>query len=398
MPAAFDPDRLLQLLRDPHVESQSIATEFGVPREEAGRASRLVMGLARAKPEDLLTLPGPLAAALARAAQNASRADLLVALGGHASKDVAKEAKRALHVLKTRGVAIPESPRAAPPPPPPPAADPALAAYASVVDGTGERAVWLPRGVPGRGVEIAQTVLADERGLVTLQLGFLGRKDWRAFAKEIVERGAAMGVCEVPRELAHAWIAAARRQNEETGQRVPDGADLWLAQLGPAPAVPDPAAAFPALSPEEAGEALARSGTLHDLAMLAGWLADPGYLREVAAKLDEVAVSPLYLDEQQRADQMARVVGDAADAYLTPARRAALSRRLFGVAEHLRLRGDAAHAGVAAATARALGEGAPARDLPFARLLVERAFPRQPSVPPRPAAGTSQASPLILPR
>src|SRR5512142_436467 len=97
--ANLDPEQLLALLRDPNVESQEIAARAGVPREEAGRAARLLMTLPKAKPEDVATLPGPLALALGRAALAASRVDLLGALAAHAEKDVAKEAKRCLHVL-----------------------------------------------------------------------------------------------------------------------------------------------------------------------------------------------------------------------------------------------------------------------------------------------------------
>ena len=75
------------------------------------------------------------------------------------------------------------------------------------MDGRGERAIWLPRSLPGRGVEVAQAILSDDRGLMELQVGMLSRKEWRALAKDLAERGAAGGVVEVPRERAHAWIA-----------------------------------------------------------------------------------------------------------------------------------------------------------------------------------------------
>src|SRR5512144_2805522 len=100
----LDPDQLLALLRDPNVESQEIAAQAGVPREEAGRAARLLMVLPKAKPEEVLSLPAPLAIAVARAALAASRVDLLSALAGHAEKDAAKVAKRCLHVLRARGL------------------------------------------------------------------------------------------------------------------------------------------------------------------------------------------------------------------------------------------------------------------------------------------------------
>ncbi|HEU5317887.1 MAG TPA: hypothetical protein VFX49_17380, partial [Chloroflexota bacterium] len=106
MPTEADPGRILALLRDPNVESQEVADAAGVPREEAARAARLILGIARAKPEDLLTLPPALALAALRAAVESRRPELLAALAGHLAKDVAKEAKRALHLMKSRGVAV----------------------------------------------------------------------------------------------------------------------------------------------------------------------------------------------------------------------------------------------------------------------------------------------------
>jgi hypothetical protein len=394
--ARLDTDRLLAMLRDPNVESREIAEATGVPREEAGRASRLVAGIAKARPEDAATLPGPLAAAVARAALAAARGDLLAALAAHPEKDVAKEAKRGLHVLRSRGVAVPAPPRAAAPAPVAPP-EPPLPAYASAVDGRGERALWIPRIVPGKGIEIGQAVVSDTAGLVELQLGVVGRKEWRGLAKGLLEHGIAMGVGEIDPARARSIVAAARALSDRSGGRVPENADRWIAQLGPAAPLPDPAAGFPPLPPEEERDALAASGKLHDLPLMKGWLADEPFLRDVAAKLDEISVSPLYLDERQRAGQAARVVAEAAEAYLDPERRRLLAARLFAVAEHLLERGDPAHAASAAAAARALAAGSPAASIPFARLLVEKAFPPAASSAPGAAeAAATPSSPLLV--
>ena len=391
--ASLDTEQLLAMLRDPNVESRDIAEAAGVPREEAGRASRLLIAIAKAKPEEAATLPGPLAAAIARAALAAGRADLLAALAAHPEKEVAKEAKRGLHVLKTRGVAVPEPPRAAAPPPVS-APEPPLPAYASAVDGTGERAVWIPRNVAGKGIEIAQAVVSDAEGLLELQIGLVGRKEWRGLARGLLSQGAAMGVGEIDPARARSIVAAARALNDRSGKRVPEGADLWLAQLGPAAPLPDPAEGFPPLPPDDERDAVAASAKLHDLPLMKSWLADEAYLRAVGAKLDEIAVSPLYIDERQRVEQAVRTVAEAVDGYLDAERRRVLAARLFTVAEHLRERGDPAHATAAAAAARAIAGGAPASAVPFARLLVEKAFPPPPS--PGAAPEPPPASALLV--
>jgi hypothetical protein len=394
--APLDTDHLLEMLRDPNVESRDVAAAAGVAREDAARAARLVVAIAKASPEDALSLPAPLAVAVARAGLAAGRTDLLAALAAHPGKEAAKEAKRGLHILKARGVAVPEPPR---PAPPPPAAAPEapLPCYATVVDGQGEQAVWIPRPVPGKGVEIAQAVISDELGLLELQLGVIGRKEWRKLVDGLLEKGRAMGIGEVDRARAVAMVAAARARNDGSGQRVPEGADLWLGQLGPAAPVDEPAAPGP-LPEDREREALAASAALHFHPLFTSWMAEEGFLREIAAKLDEVAVSPLYVDDRQRGEQLARTVADAVERYFDDGRRRALSRRLLAVSAHLAAHGDADRAASAAAAGRALASGTPPGEIPFARALVYKAFPgvrAQPAAePPGPSAPDS---PLVIP-
>jgi len=379
----LDPDALLALLRDPNVESRQIAEATDAPREEAGRAARLVHAIARAKAEEVATLPPSLALAVLRAATAAGRADILAAAAVGPSKEVAKEAKRALHLLRTRGVAVPDLPRQAPaaaavPP------EPELPCYASALDGHGERAVWLARAVAGKGIELAQAILSDVDGLASLQTGMLGRREYRTFAQDLLGRGGSLGVIEIPRERAHALLADARRRRESAGKALPAGAAAWLSRLGEAPPLADPAARFPPLPPEEERSAVAGSGALHALPLLRGWLADEEALRAVAAKLDEVAVSALYVDERQRAEQADRVLAGAIAEHFDEAHRALWAGRLLVAAGHLADAGDEASGRIAAAAARALQAGRDALEIPFARLLFEKALPA-PGTPAEPS-------------
>jgi len=170
-------------------------------------------------------------------------------------------------------------------------------------------------------------------------------------------------------------VASARALADSSGRRLPAGTDVWLGRLGPAPPPPDLAARFPPLPEEEEREALAASGRLHELPMLRGWLADEEVLKALAGRLDEIAVSPLYIDERQRAEQAVGAVAETVERWLDEPRRSRLAARLFAVAAQLQRAGDADPARWAAAAARALAAGTPAARIPFARLLVEKAFP-----------------------
>lgn len=391
----LDPDRILSLLRDPNVDSQEVAAAAGASRDAAVAAARLVVSIGRARPEEVSPLPPGLGAAVARAALAAGRADLLAALAAHPAREVAKEAKRGLHVLRSRGVATPEPARAPPPPPAPAPPEPEFPCFASALDGQGERAVWIARAVPGRGVEVGQAVVSDVAGLLDLQVRLLGRKEFRAFARDVAEKGRAMAVAQVGAATARSLLAQARALNESSGRPVPEGADAWLARLGPAAPPEDLWARFPPLTEEEERAAVEGSGALHELPVLRSWLADEDHLRDLARRLDEIAVSPLYLDERQRSEQAARAVAESAERWLDEPRRRRLAGRLLAAAVHLQALGDASHARAAAAVAHALAAGVPVSRVPFARMMVEKAFPARPA---RPAPGPSEPSLIVAPR
>jgi len=380
-----DPDQILAMLRDPNVDSQEVADRTGLPRAEAARAARLLVGLAKARPEEIATLPPPLSAALLQAAVDGGRLEVLAALAALPDKALSKEAKRWLHVLRTRGVAVPEAPRPAAPAPVQ-AAEEVFPCYASSIDGQGERAVWIARNVPGRGVEVGQAVISDVHGLQELQVGVLGRKEYRTFGKDIAERGQAMGVGEMDPAHARGLVADARRRNDASGKQVPEGADAWLTRVGPGTPPPEPATALPPLSAEDEKAALGASGDLHTLPMLRGWLADETHLRTLAATLDRLQASKGAGGEPQGVKDVETAVAGTLEAWLDPACRERLSSRLFSVAIHFHGMGLPDRAAQAAAAARALAAGAPGADVPFARRMVEKAFPAGGAASPAPAA------------
>ena len=250
-----------------------------------------------------------------------------------------------------------------------------LPCYASAIDGHGERAVWMSRSVPGRGVEMGQAVLSDERGLLELQVGLLGRKEWRAFGRDIAERDAPWASARSPgRRRSRSWpppVASTTRRGggcPRAPTRGSPGSDPPRRPRNPPPVSPP--------SPRRRSAPRSRPpGGLHDLPLLRGWLADEDALRGSRRRLDEIAVSPLYVDERQRGEQAARLRGRGRGGLLRRRAAAGSPDRLFVVAAHLDDRGDPGDARLAAAAARALAAGVPPSRIPFARLLVEKAFP-----------------------
>ncbi|MFL5422309.1 MAG: hypothetical protein ACJ79Y_16225, partial [Myxococcales bacterium] len=82
--------------------------------------------------------------------------------------------------------------------------------------------------------------------------------------------------------------------------------------------------------------------------------------RGFVLKLDEVAVSQLYLSDEQKKEAMYQAASDAGDAYFTAQRRARYAKRLFEMAHVLRMENRIDPARIALAVSRALGRDDPA--------------------------------------
>ena len=122
--------------------------------------------------------------------------------------------------------------------------------------------------------------------------------------------------------------------------------------------------------------------------MLRGWLADEAALRALAARLDELAAVAGPSEEAERAARVDGAIAEAVEAWLDAPCRQRLAARLFTVGVHMKSMGLEDRAAEAAAAARALAAGIPGRDIPFARQMVEKAFPNRgaaaPAAPARP--------------
>jgi hypothetical protein len=125
--------------------------------------------------------------------------------------------------------------------------------------------------------------------------------------------------------------------------------------------------------------------------MLRGWLADEAALRALAARLDELAAVAGTSGDPERAGRVDGAIAEAVEAWLDAPCRQRLAARLFTVGVHLKSMGLEDRAAEAAAAARALAAGIPGRDVPFAREMVEKAFPNRgataPAAPARPVIG-----------
>jgi hypothetical protein len=160
--------------------------------------------------------------------------------------------------------------------------------------------------------------------------------------------------------------------------------------LGPAP---QPAPTSPGESVElapddETAHAMAGAALFVDPLFMA-WIPEEDALRSFALRVDEIAVSQLYIDEAQRKAAFERAADDAAQAYFTPQRRARYARRLVEMAHvlHSEQRLDTARAALAVSRALLREDGA---NNPFCRALFAHALEdrlKTPAPPPPTSSG-----------
>ena len=332
-------------------------------QERTAQSAGLAAEGAAAEPEvarRISSLPEPLALALVRAAGDAQRQDALVELAAAPQKALAKEAKRELQRLKQRGVQVQEiRPRGDPVLKPPPEAE-APACYASSIDAYGERAVWWSRATRG-GVEVVQAVVSDVKGILAIDALALSRRNFRDFAKRLPRQGGVVTSIEVPKDHARWLIAQAAEEGSRNGFAPPPAYADALRILGPAPQdPPPPPAASIEFGPDgELPHRLAGAALFAD-PLLRTWIPEDEALRSFALKVDEIAVSRLFIDDDQRRAAFDRAADEAAEAYFTPQRRVRYARRLLETAHVLASenRLDAARAALAVSRDLATEQGA----------------------------------------
>jgi len=290
-------------------------------------------------------------------------------LGDGADKVLAKRARKALHVLRTRGVAAPkpEKREFRPHGPFAPAEELSLA---SMIDGRGERIVWLVR-TADKGLDVFEAQLSDTRGILGFTTANAPRKDWRAHASRVVA-DQRMAVARVSERHARQLIEEGYRRTIAAGRVPPE--EFARARLGMGHYEPE--ARHPALDaapPYDVAEARARLATLHALPELRTWIPPDDSLPALDLEVGNILTSKLIVDPLQRKEQLAAAVEKVATAALTPEYRQLLGARLYETALLLAARGKLDEARLTTtAAALTLDERVAAADNPFVIRLFDK--------------------------
>lgn len=286
---------------------------------------------------------------------------LLAALFGLSpDKERRKALKRALHVLKTKGVSVPADLLPREQPGRPLTADTiALSAQISPVLGTGDRYVILegPRDRLDGNMLLAR--LNDQDGLKECLPMSLKRKQreelWDNFRSQGFTDWAAVPPDYAVRLLEEA-LALTPDGEPSREAYLPRRENLWR-QVGRLEDIPRLEARLPALSPEERRALLEQSRELAASELFRSWLPSFVEITPWVDKLQEIQDSPLILTEQQQHLRHEGVADEAAAALFPEETRPRWGRRLLEMAYFLDLSGRAAEARAAQAAGEDLLSG-----------------------------------------
>ncbi|MBL9023745.1 MAG: hypothetical protein JNL21_16245 [Myxococcales bacterium] len=279
---------------------------------------------------------GPAAEALVDAWLSASNVEAIAAAG--ASEELSgaarKASRRALGVLKARGVAIPERTTAA-------SAgarsgeEEVIEATFSPPDGRGTISFTIAKRRGGERAHIAEVIARDGVGVVNAVSGWMSRSQIKEAHQRIAD-STGVPPATVPAEWARYRIAQAKAENAKSGALVPLSLERCKELIDPTPAA-EPT--HPVADLESSiGDAAEAPASLHAEPELRSWLPDGRALDELLRKVGE-KLSAADAEDSKKVDEVLQEeVKLATDRFFTPEQRALLARRMRDAAISVRQR------------------------------------------------------------
>lgn len=353
-------------------------------------------------------LPLGLGEALVEALVQRGAVDRLAALATSADKALAKQARRGLHLLRSRGVKadIPAAAQRAPLVPSPAAAEQYSVVSAVVRDG--ERVIWyLLPDEEKTGIRVYQAAVSETEGMTGFQTGLPTRREWRESEQELMlDRN--LSLVRIPGDYAR-WLLEEAWQGALDFGLVPPREYAEIRHQLPKAVAP---ARHPALDRVTEGIYTdAELARVLDLPEARTWIPDEKIAREVYQELEQMAASPLVLDERQRRQQAHELVRKACDRALGGPWRARLARRLLDTAlvvallpqrgaheaRHDRQRDHAGDAALCVAASKQVADTSlGVNEVVVARALFDRLLPKD-ALLDEPAVGQDPGTLIITP-
>lgn len=279
-----------------------------------------------------------------------------------------KAARRAIGVLKARGIEMPAHARVARMADTAPTA---LEAMFQPPDPTGAVSFSITSREAGGRYHIAEVIAREPAGIVQAAGGWLSGTQLREGRARAT---GALGVApvSVPVEWARHRIAAFRKQNAASGLILPLGLDACRELVEPPPVAepPHPLADLEAaVTSEKAWASAPASRSLHDEPEFRSWLPDRGAVDEMLQKVGERLGADGVKEPEKVNEALREEIDNATDRFFSPEVRTVIAARMRDSAISIRTRrGDERAADVLGAAKAVVEAGlitsAP-REIPF---------------------------------
>ena len=273
-------------------------------------------------------------------------------------------------------------------------------AYASHIDGMGDRLLFLARNNPPYGLMVFKVVLSTNRGIYEIEKGEMKRRELRKFIRNLEDERKFM-LIQIEPDYCQFLIEEAAQINQARKVSLPEEYEKWKEWLQrPAKTYPEPLIyrVLPRPSLQDKRDLVEKSAELLKIAPFDMWILAPEEIENPAQQLRESVDSRLVLTPLQQKDRIESIFRKVADEYFTPQRRRLYRRHLEEMAYILIIKGKKKSARMALAIALAMEEQAPTL-IPFVRDLVKRSlFWRagiKPKEEPKPESRTDSG--IIIP-
>jgi hypothetical protein len=281
-----------------------------------------------------------------------------------------KVLRRALHRLRSRGVALPEKGPSQVVAKLPPIGDDLETAMISGIDPRGTRIAYLAETHPSGGVRLFEIMLDEERGVLECEAYTTGRSKARKFLREFGRREGFTAI-EAPPESVRALVERiASRQLPD--RPLPRAFSEWRSRVAAPPdgtATPGELARAALGGDAEPGQ-VERAAELVRKRELGPWPPESELLNEVAERLAEVGRGRIIVSEPHRREQVNDVLQETLGRVFAERFASATAQRFEESAYVLWKGGAVEDAKACLATARVFREKAPG-DNPVARTMLE---------------------------
>ena len=324
-----------------------------------------------AAPEDALAAlrsmrgrPGLSDAAVARALAGlriAGAADLLAEMEGGASGAQRREIRRALFKLRQHGIAPGLRPASEPQPAPAPITDREPSALISPIDFEGNRMVWILKPRIRGGLTRLWGITSETEGLIAVNLNQAPRREVRE-DRDDLERRSGVKLVEADWRLADFILCEGYRRTPES---IRGRVGTFLALRAELISAPPTADLVHPVYKELLAQPLEPSVELLKEPEIASWRLAPADIGRYAAELNELAQSPIVLNQLQQQDRINALIERAIDELISQERGERIRRRLEDTAYYLARTGRMEPARWAAAAALSIRERAELKRIAF---------------------------------